>query len=69
MTPLAEFIARQNRRGFAVGQSDIKTDSVDFVYREEKFNFPSMRVYGYCVPNGSFYLAKVKVLRKLQKQH
>lgn len=69
MNPLADFVAKQNRRGLAVGQTDIRNDAIDFTYRDEKFTFPTMRVYQHCVPNGSFYLAKVKVLRKLAAQH
>ena len=69
MTPLAEFIQKKNKRGWAVGQSDIRNDAIDFTYRDEKFTFPSIRVFEYCKPNGSFYLAKVKILRKLARQH
>ncbi len=69
ISPLAEFIQKHNRRGWAVGQSDIRNDAIDFTFRDEKFTFSTMRVYSHCKPDGSFYLAKVKTLRKLAKQN
>lgn len=69
MTPLAEFIYKLNKRGYAVGESDIRTDSIYFTYRDERFTFPTMRVALHIKPAGSFYLAKVKVLRKLAAQN
>ncbi len=69
MNRLAEFIAKHNRRGLAVGQSDIRNDAIDFTYREEKYTFPTIRVAQLCVTDGSFYLAKVEALRKLARQH
>ena len=67
--PLAQFIAKHNRRGLAVGQSDIRNDAINFTYRTEKFTFPVLRVFEHCKPDGSFYLAKVKTLRKLRGQN
>ena len=69
MTPLSDFIQRQNKRGLAVGRADIRNDAIDFTYRDEKWTFPTIRVYQYCRPDGSFYLAKAKILRALAKQH
>ncbi len=69
MNRLAEFIAKHNRRGLAVGQTDIRNDAIHFTYREEKFTFSTLRVIARCRPNGSFYLAKIKDLRKLAMEN
>ena len=69
MNPLNALIQKHNRRGFAVGRADIRNDAIDFTYRSEKWTFPTMRVMTLCRPEGSFLLAKVKVLRALAKQN
>ena len=66
---MLDFIASHNRRGFAVGRADIKTDSIDFVFKDEKWNFPSLRVVGLCRSNGTFYIASPKALRKLAREN
>ena len=69
MNPLNALIQKHNRRGFAVGRADIRNDAIDFTYWDEKWTFPAIRVAEFCKPDGSFLLAKVKVLRALARQH
>lgn len=69
MDGLAAFIQKQNRRGFAVGKADIRTDSIDFTYWSEKYNFPALRVIGMCEVDEGFYLARIAKLRKLAKEN
>lgn len=58
------------RRGVAQGQSNIKTDTMTFRYRNEVWEFPTTRVLpGVAVYNGYFYEAPVRALRKLAKEN
>ena len=66
---IAALIEETNRKGCALGRPDIKTDTIDFVYKDEKFNFPAFDVMEFCKPNGTFYTAPVKKLRELEKNH
>ena len=68
--PMQDFMRSQWKRGLAVGQTDIITDSIDFRFKDEKFNFPALQVMDICKQNGSFYTAKVEKLRALRgKSH
>lgn len=58
------------RRGIAQGQSNIRTDTMTFRYRNEVWEFPTTRVIpGVAVYNGYFYEASVRALRKLAKEN
>jgi hypothetical protein len=55
-------------RGIAVGHSDVKSDTMVFRFRDEKFELPSidaMRVARY---NGYFYEAHIDDLRRLETE-
>ena len=67
--PMLKFMSSQWKRGLAVGQSDIRTDSIDFAYKNEKFTFPALQVMEICKQNGSFYTAKVTKLRALRNRN
>ena len=57
-------------RGIAVGHSEIRTDSLEFAFRTERFTVPTMCAYGpdaIANYNGLFYTARVDDLRKLGK--
>lgn len=60
------FMEKHWKRGVAVGQPDIRTDCIDFRFKDEKFRFPALDVYGICKQNGSFFTAKVTKLRALK---
>ena len=53
------------RRGVAVGESNIRTDTMTFRWRDEVFEFSTSDALKVAVYNGYFYEAKVKQLRKL----
>ena len=56
------------RRGIAVGQSDIATDSINFVFGEERYSIPTYYALGkdcLAMHNGYFYEAKIDRLRAL----
>ena len=55
-------------RGIAHGTSDIRTDTMHFIYRGEKFEFPTMVVFPYVRFNGYFYEAQIDDLRKLEAE-
>lgn len=58
------------KRGIAVGESNIKTDTMTFRFKSEVFEFPTSRVLpSVAIYNGYFYEASVKALRKLAKQN
>ena len=61
MTPLEE-------KGIAVGRSDIGNDRVVFRFREETFEFPTVKLAGEMEWNGYFYTMKVDRLRKLARE-
>ena len=67
--PMLAFMADQWRRGLAVGRADILTDSIDFAFKDEKFNFPALAVANLCKQNGTFYTVKVKKLRALRDKY
>lgn len=52
-------------RGIAVGFGDIMNDEIVFRYRDETFEFPTIKVIHLTKHNGYFYEAKVESLRKL----
>lgn len=60
--------ATLHSKGIAVGWSDIKTDSLVFEFRKERFQFPTLEVLPIAEYNGYFYVAPVKKLRALQKK-
>lgn len=58
-------------KGLAVGIQQIKNDSIFFRFRDETWEFPATIVLGYkgvARYNGSYYEAKVSVLRRLAKK-
>jgi hypothetical protein len=56
-------------RGIAVGQSDIKNDVVNFVFRDEKYSFPTLKVYGFLEDTHmGFYWAPIDKLRELERE-
>lgn len=67
MTVMQHFLEKHWKRGLAVGSSDIRTDSIEFVFEKEKFRFPALEVMDLCEQNGTFYTVKVKKLRALRK--
>ena len=54
------------KKGIAIGSSDIRTDTMSFVFRKEQFTFPTLKCFHLSFFNGYFYEAKVKALRKLK---
>ena len=55
------------KRGLAMGNSVLRTDTMRFRYRDEVFEFPCILVIpDIAVYNGYFYTAPVKRLRELQ---
>ena len=53
--------------GIAVGRSDIRTDTIQFSYRKEQFDFPTIAVIPHIAKhNGYFYEADIDELRKLE---
>ena len=57
--------AALNAQGIAAGYSNIKTDTIDFFYEEEKFSIPTIRAMEVAKWNGYFYAAKIDDVRKL----
>ena len=58
-------------RGYAYGLPQIDTDAIFFRSGNETWEFPTMEVLGYrgiATPLGNYYIAKVKDLRKLEKE-
>ena len=68
LTRLGEYIKKKNRQGLAVGQCYIREETIEFVYQDEKFVFPSTDIHEHCKPDGTFYLAKIEKLRELAKE-
>ena len=56
------------KKGLAVGQSDIRTDEMNFRFRDELFTFPLLIVHPFMTFNGYFYTAEVMKLRTLKKK-
>ena len=56
-------------RGMAVGQSDIKSDTITFTYRDEEFMFPTFNVYQFVEWTGlGFYVCPVDKLREVERE-
>ena len=55
-------------RGVAVGWSDIKTDSMHFEFKGEKFTFSTRRANPVATWNGYFYVAPIDKLRELERE-
>lgn len=56
-------------RGLAIGSSSIHTDTMQFDYRDEHFEFPAMEVFRLSTYNGYFYTAPIEKLRALAKKN
>lgn len=55
--------------GVAVGQSDIRNDTIEFYFRDERFAFPTVAVIPHIAKhNGYFYEADIDDLRKLERE-
>ena len=55
--------------GVAIGNSDIRNDMVVFSFRNEKFEFPTIKVVPHIAKfNGYFYEADIEELRKLERE-
>lgn len=54
--------------GFAYGASDIKTDTMIFSFKGEKFELPTSVVHPYTVYNGYFYEIPIDKLRELERE-
>lgn len=58
------------QRGDAIGHSNIEKDTVEFRFRDEKFEFPAIAVVGNVATfNGYFYTAPVRKLRELRERN
>ena len=58
-------------KGYAYGIAQINTDAIFFRCGNETWEFPTMQVIGYrgiATSNGIYYIAKVKDLRKMEKE-
>ena len=55
-------------RGMAYGHSDVKTDTMHFTFKGEKFSFPTMKAWPFAKYNGYFYEASINDLRKLEAE-
>jgi hypothetical protein len=53
-------------RGFAVGHSNIKRDTIEFQFKGEFFEFPAAKALTVAKYNGYFYEAPIDALRKLE---
>lgn len=51
--------------GRAIGQSDIRTDTMTFRFRDELFTFPTARIFGVARFNGYFWEANIDDIRML----
>ena len=57
-------------KGIAVGESNIKADTLVFRWKDEVFEFPTVALIpGIAAYNGYFYEAEVERLRKMKEQH
>ena len=56
-------------RGMAVGQSNIKNETMDFRFRDETFTFPLLVVYP-VIENShlGFYTVPIDKLRELERE-
>ena len=55
-------------RGTAYGASDIKNDTMVFIFKGEKFELPSLKAHAAARFNGYFYEIPIVELRKLAKE-
>ena len=55
-------------RGMAYGHSDVKTDTMIFTFKGEKFEFPCAKGLQVARYNGYFYEAKIEDLRRLEAE-
>ena len=55
-------------RGRAYGVSHIKTDTMTFRFRDELFEFPTMKVHHLARYNGYFWEAEIGDIRKLKAE-
>ena len=55
-------------RGVAYGASNIKTDTMIFKFKGQKFEFPTVKVHALTYFNGYFYEAKIDDLRRLERE-
>lgn len=54
--------------GEAIGFSDIKNDVMRFTFRNETFEFPTIKVHPIAKYNGYFYVAPIEELRALKEK-
>lgn len=66
MNHLQQLQKISERKGLALGRSDIKNDSIDFRYRDEVFSFRTLDVMHIVKCNGSLYEARIDDLRMLK---
>ncbi len=55
-------------RGVAVGSSDVQKDAMVFRFRDEVFEFPTLKAFHLARWNGYFYEASVDDIRKLEAE-
>lgn len=55
--------------GLAYGHCDIKTDTMHFSFKDEKFEFPALIAHGLATFNGYFYTAPIEKLRALANKN
>lgn len=65
--PKFEPYAALYEKGRAVGESNIRTETMTFRFRDEVFKFSTNELHGISKWNGFFYEAKVDDLRRLVK--
>lgn len=68
MSGAHEPFAALYERGMAYGHSDIKTDTMTFTFKGEKFTFPTSKAWPFAKYNGYFYEANIDDLRKLEAE-
>jgi hypothetical protein len=56
-------------RGIAVGEGDIVNDAMNFVFRDETFTLPFLKVYPYVENSGyGFYTLPLLKLQELERE-
>lgn len=55
-------------RGFAVGYSSIKNDTMFFRYKDEVFEIPLLKAHPFAQWNGYWYEVHIDDLRKLKAE-
>ena len=66
--PKFEPYAALYEKGKAVGESNIRRETMTFRFRDEVFEFATHEVHGISKWNGYFYEAKVADLRRLMEK-